>query len=198
MVGSSCGVAGRWPAFLSFSTTQRRRPTLLGPCQSCPASDNQTGNKPAAIAGILRLKTMARRGPSSGSALADSPVEGDGFELPVPRAMQARLEAKIAGFGFMSPSIICGCRRWPSAKAQSGTSEPNPYRARNRKFESNSRLRQKSKDSAIFGQPPYPVLYPGLSPIFVSHFWRVDRVGAREGHSPGESPSNEINHSASR
>ena len=32
---------------------------------------------------------------------ADSPLEGDGFELPVPRAMQARLEAKIAGFGCM-------------------------------------------------------------------------------------------------
>jgi len=50
--------------------------------------------------------------------------------------MQARLEAKIAGFACMSPSIICGCRRWPSAKAQSEISEPNPYRARNRKFES--------------------------------------------------------------
>src|SRR6516164_9155817 len=61
--------------------------------------------------------------------LADSPLEGDGFELPVPRAMQARLEAKIAGFGCMSPPIICGCRRWPSAKAQSEISEPNPYRA---------------------------------------------------------------------
>src|SRR6516164_1449997 len=27
----------------------------------------------------------------------DSPLEGDGFELPVPRAMQARFNAKIAG-----------------------------------------------------------------------------------------------------
>jgi hypothetical protein len=43
--------------------------------------------------------------------------------------MQARLEAKIAGFGCMPPSIICGCRRWPSAQAQSEISEPNPYRA---------------------------------------------------------------------
>ena len=40
----------------------------------------------------LRLKT---------EFAADSPLEGDGFELPVPRAMQARLEAKIAGFGCM-------------------------------------------------------------------------------------------------
>jgi hypothetical protein len=31
----------------------------------------------------------------------DCLLEGDGFELPVPRAMQAWLEAKIAGFGCM-------------------------------------------------------------------------------------------------
>jgi hypothetical protein len=37
-------------------------------------------------------------------------LEGDGFELPVPRAMQARLKAKIAGFGCMPSSIIWGCR----------------------------------------------------------------------------------------
>jgi hypothetical protein len=44
-----------------------------------------------------------------GEVRPDSPLEGDGFELPVPRAMQARLKAKIAGFGCM-PSIIWGCR----------------------------------------------------------------------------------------
>src|SRR6516164_10408964 len=81
---------------------------------------------------------------------ADSLLEGDGFELPVPRAMQARLEAKIAGFGCMSPSIICGCRRWPSAKAQSEISEPNPYRARNRKFESIS-LQRRVRDEPMSG-----------------------------------------------
>jgi hypothetical protein len=37
---------------------------------------------------------------------ADSPLEGGGFELPVPRAMQAWLKTKIAGFGCMPPSII--------------------------------------------------------------------------------------------
>ena len=47
-----------------------------------------------------------------------------------------RLKAKIGGFGSMPPSIICGCRRWRSAQAQSEISEPSPYRARNRKFES--------------------------------------------------------------
>jgi hypothetical protein len=67
-----------------------------------------------------------------------------------------------------------------------------------RGFESNSRLGKNSKDSAIVGQPHYPVLYPGLSPIFVSQFWRIGAGRAREGHSPGESPSNEINHLASR
>ena len=37
-------------------------------------------------------------------------LEGDGFELPVPRAMHARLKAKIAGCGCMPSSIIWGCR----------------------------------------------------------------------------------------
>jgi hypothetical protein len=41
---------------------------------------------------------------------ADSSLEGDGFELPVPRAMQARLKAKIAGFACMRSLIIWGCR----------------------------------------------------------------------------------------
>jgi hypothetical protein len=58
-------------------------------------------------------------------SLGDSPLEGGGFELPVPRAMQAPLKAKIAGIGCMPPSIICGCRRWPSVKAESEISEPN-------------------------------------------------------------------------
>ena len=54
-------------------------------------------------------------------------------------AIQAWLEAKIAGFGW---SIICGCRRWPSAQPPSEISEPNPYRVRNRKFESTSLRRR--------------------------------------------------------
>jgi hypothetical protein len=50
--------------------------------------------------------------------------------------MQARLKAKIIAKFGMPPSIICGYRWWPSAQAQSEISKPNPYRARNRKFES--------------------------------------------------------------
>jgi hypothetical protein len=49
---------------------------------------------------------------------------------------------KIARFGCIPPSIICGCRRWPSAQAQSEISGPNHYRARNRKFESISLQRR--------------------------------------------------------
>jgi hypothetical protein len=60
--------------------------------------------------------------------------------------MQARLRAKIAGFGCMPPSIICGCRRWPSAQAQSEISVPNPYRAPNRRFESISLQRRVSDE----------------------------------------------------
>ena len=55
--------------------------------------------------------------------------------------MQARLEAKIAGFGCVAVDYL----RLPSvasAKAQSEISEPNPYRARNRKFESISLQRR--------------------------------------------------------
>jgi hypothetical protein len=50
--------------------------------------------------GGFRLRKEAH-GPASAKTefVADSPLEGDGFELPVPRAMQAPLQAKIAGFG---------------------------------------------------------------------------------------------------
>src|ERR1700757_4479397 len=96
-------------------------------------------------------------------------LEGGGFELPVPRAMQARLKAKIAGFGCMPPSIICGCRRWPSAKAQSEISEPNRYRARNRNFESIS-LQQRVCD----------VLDGRLNSIRLSHSnGRATKTGVR-------------------
>src|SRR6516165_10289705 len=52
---------------------------------------------------------------------ADSLLEGDGFELPVPRSMQARLKAKIAGFGCMPPSIL----RLPSSVAISSGAKRN-------------------------------------------------------------------------
>ena len=35
----------------------------------------------------------------------DSALEGNGFELPVPRAMQGRLRAIIAGFGSKPPPL---------------------------------------------------------------------------------------------
>jgi hypothetical protein len=35
----------------------------------------------------------------------DSPLEGNGFELPVPRDMQGRPKAIIAGFGCKPPSL---------------------------------------------------------------------------------------------
>ena len=54
------------------------------------------------------------------------------FRVRCKRGLRRKSPASAA----CSPSIICGCRRWPSAKAQSEISEPNPYRARNRKFES--------------------------------------------------------------
>ena len=51
----------------------------------------------------------ARRRPPCGAPTvrfaADSLLEGNGFELPVPRAMQGRPEAIIADFGCMPPSL---------------------------------------------------------------------------------------------
>src|SRR5205823_561824 len=60
----------------------------------------------------------------------DCLLEGDGFELPVPLAMQGRPTPIIAGYGCMQPSLhFCSCRRWISAKpGQSEISEPKPYR----------------------------------------------------------------------
>src|ERR1700746_3358235 len=57
-----------------------------------------------------------------------SPLEGNGFELPVPRAMQERLKAIIAGFGCKPPSLdyLCCCRRTSPKASQSEVSEPKP------------------------------------------------------------------------
>src|SRR6516165_2289144 len=65
---------------------------------------------------IQRRSCHPRRPPHS-----ISPQEGDGFELPVPRSMQARLKAKIAGFGCMPPSIL----RLPSSVAISSGAKRN-------------------------------------------------------------------------
>ena len=70
-----------WSAFFIVFDYSAPAPNPAGArAKAVPAGDNRTGNKPAAIAGVLRLKTMARPGPPSGSALADSPVERGGFE----------------------------------------------------------------------------------------------------------------------
>ena len=69
-------------------------------------------------------------------SLSDSLLEGDGFELPVPRAMQARLEAKITGFGCIRRRLSAAAVGGHELRRKSEISEPNPYRARNRKFES--------------------------------------------------------------
>jgi len=82
------------------------------------------------------MRTWCRSPP--GRFVADSALEGNGFELPVPHAMHGRPKAIITGFGRKPPRLVfCDCRRRTSPKAgQSEVSEPKPsYRARNRKFE---------------------------------------------------------------
>ena len=53
----------------------------------------------------------------------DSLVEGDGFELPVPRAMQGRPKAIIAGFGCKPPSL--DYLRLPSVEITEGGPKRN-------------------------------------------------------------------------
>jgi hypothetical protein len=54
----------------------------------------------------------------------DSLVEGNGFELPVPRAMQGRPRAIIAGFGCKPPSL--DYLRLPSVDITEGGPKRNP------------------------------------------------------------------------
>jgi len=81
------------------------------------------------------------------------------FRVRCKRGLRRKSPASAA----CSPSIICGCRRWPSAKAQSEISEPNPYRARNRKFESIS-LQQTVRLSPDFAFVPRKS--PGLPAVW--------------------------------
>ena len=55
--------------------------------------------------------------------LCDSPLEGNGFELPVPRAMQGRPKAIIAGFGCKPPSL--DYLRLPSVEITEGGPKRN-------------------------------------------------------------------------
>src|SRR5215470_10475456 len=56
--------------------------------------------------------------------VSDSALEGEGFELPVPRAMQARLKAKIAA--------SAACRRRSSEAAVGGHQLRSKAKSRNR------------------------------------------------------------------
>src|SRR5207237_9942645 len=53
----------------------------------------------------------------------DSPQEGDGFELPVPRATQGRPKAIIVGFGCVLPSLDSPLL--PSVDLSEGGPKPN-------------------------------------------------------------------------
>ena len=64
---------------------------------SCPVELEPLGRREIPIADNLEIR---RDLTCSGGSSSDSPLEGDGFELPVPRAMQARLNAKIAGSSY--------------------------------------------------------------------------------------------------
>ena len=60
----------------------------------------------AGLAPAGMAASLAAPDPDVASEFArDSPLEGNGFELPVPRAMHGPPEAIIAGFGCMPPSL---------------------------------------------------------------------------------------------
>src|SRR5580692_2115754 len=66
----------------------------------------------------------ALRRPPKVRFASDSLLEGNGFELPVPRAMQGRPKAIIAGFGCMPPSL--DYLRLPSVDITEGGPKRNP------------------------------------------------------------------------
>src|SRR6516164_3820849 len=53
--------------------------------------------------GKPRLLDLGTRIPARDRFAPDSPLEGTGFELPVPRAVQERPNATIAGFSRLPP-----------------------------------------------------------------------------------------------
>jgi hypothetical protein len=62
------------------------------------------GNGGHCLVGALLYLSGKHRVFERDRGFADSLLEGNGFELPVPRAMQERLKAIIAGFGCNPPS----------------------------------------------------------------------------------------------
>jgi hypothetical protein len=80
------------------------RPLLLQhislPLASCPCF-------PAQYLDVFHTATrhVPPRSINRDREFADSPLEGSGFELLVPRAMQERRRAIIAGFGWKPPSL---------------------------------------------------------------------------------------------
>src|SRR6516225_10620467 len=97
--------------------------TQTGPDRAGPSANRS----PYRSHGMREAKMRSTRSGRASGAIRkspDSPLEGDGFELPVPRAMQARLEAKITGFGCV--------RRRLSAAAVGGHQLRRKAKSRNR------------------------------------------------------------------
>ena len=101
-VGSACFASVSLPVGEMVSVGQ----TIAGLDLTPPKDPLILTSSPSAIVKLRRLHAaatdLARLRRERNRWFADSPLEGDGFELPVPRAMQARFKAKIAGFGKRS------------------------------------------------------------------------------------------------
>jgi hypothetical protein len=86
------------------------------------AADHKRINADHTSLGSFERHIRLRRERASQSA-RDSLLEGNGFELPVPRAMQGRPKAIIAGFGCKPPSL--DYLRLPSAEITEGGPKRN-------------------------------------------------------------------------
>src|SRR6516164_450676 len=108
--------------------------------QAASAVQADRGTEPSTLmgSGITKPPRSAAGGIERNRKFVDSLLEGDGFELPVPRAIQARLEAKITGFGCirrrLSAAAVGGhqLRRKPKSRNRTliargtGSSNPSP------------------------------------------------------------------------
>src|SRR6516162_11315496 len=104
LVAEACNVAMCDVSPTGLAETQRLceaagLPTLTAD-QAASAVQADRGTEPSTLMGSGNTKSprSAAGGIERNRKFVDSLLEGDGFEPSVPRAIQARLEAKITGF----------------------------------------------------------------------------------------------------
>ena len=130
-VGTCASISSREPP-----GSRRNSPTTALPPRNAHPEDNADKGDRAIHGEVIGIGW--KTDPDVASEFArDSPLQGTASELLVPRAMQERPKAIIAGFGW-KPPLLDYRRRLSAEITESGSkrgSDPKPYRARNREFE---------------------------------------------------------------